>query len=87
MAAGVGVGLNGRVCPIGERSVNEFQSFDADTLYELLEPYDADHPAYTLALTSEFAAGTQVADCWIFNASGELHPGYAISPVPIRLNR
>ncbi len=67
--------------------MNEFQSFDADTLYELLEPYDADHPAYTLALTSEFAAGTQVADCWIFNASGELHPGYAISPVPIAIEQ
>lgn len=67
--------------------MNEFQSFDADTLYELVEPYDAENPAYTLALTSEYAAGTRVADCWLFNADGELHPGYAISPVPIAIEQ
>lgn len=67
--------------------MNEFQSFEADTLYELVEPYDAEHPAYNLALTSEFAAGTRVADCWLFNANGELHPGYAISPVPIAIEQ
>lgn len=63
--------------------MNEFQAFEADTLHELVESYDAGNPAYILALTSEFAAGTRVADCWIFNANGELHPGYAISPVSI----
>ena len=67
--------------------MNEFQSFEVDTLYELVAPYDAENPAYTLALTSEFAAGTRVADCWLFNANGELHPGYAVSPVPIAIEQ
>ena len=67
--------------------MNEFRTFEADTLYELVEPYDDDHPAYTLALSSETTAGTRVADCWIFNANGELHPGYAISPVPISIEQ
>ena len=71
----------------GERSVNEFQSFTADTLYELLTPYDAEYPAYTVALTSEYAAGTRVAECWLFNVNGGLHPGYTISPVPIEIEQ
>ena len=67
--------------------MDEFQTFTANTLYELVEPYDAENPAYILALTSEFAAGARVADCWLFNANGELHPGYAISPVPIAIEQ
>ena len=67
--------------------MNTIQRFTADTLYELVAPYDVEYPAYILALTSEFAAGTRVADCWLFNANGELHPGYAVSPVPIAIEQ
>ncbi len=62
-------------------------TFEADTLYELVSPYDEVRPDYKLALSAETSGGVRVADCWLFNTCGELHPGCAISPVPIAIEQ
>ena len=27
-----------------------------------------------------------ITDCWIVNADGDIHPGYAESPIPVRFD-
>lgn len=61
------------------------------TTYPLLDPerYDDDlGEGYGFAQVygqgGEPENGWYVADCWIVNEAGEVHPGYDQQPVPIR---
>lgn len=63
-------------------------TFVSGRTYPLLDPErydDEDHgTGYAFAKAAEGADGCFIADCWIVNERGEIHPGYEESPVPIR---
>lgn len=63
-------------------------SFVSGTAYPLRDPthYDDEDfgEGYGLALAADGTDGCVIADCWIVNRQGEIHPGYRESPVPVR---
>lgn len=54
----------------------------AFAIYKMHEPYDEDHPEYSCMRPAETGA-FRVFDAWICDEQGRVHPGYAVSPVPI----
>lgn len=62
-------------------------SFKSDMSYALKDPmrYDDEHgEGYGRVEVLEGGDGVFIADCWITDDNGEVHPGYAESPVPIQ---
>lgn len=61
----------------------------SSTTYPLLDPerYDDEYgEGYAFAAVADDVpeAGIWLADCWIVNRAGEVHPGLDACPVPIR---
>lgn len=58
------------------------------TTYPLLDPerYDDEFgEGYGFAAVADAQCeGAWIADCWVVDREGAVHPGYAESPVPIR---
>jgi len=49
------------------------------------DSYDDDYgTGYGFVRAVEGADGCLVADCWIVDGHGNVHPGYDCSPVPVR---
>ena len=64
-------------------------TFKSNTRYALKDPTHRDNDegqGYGYAETLTYADGTYIADCWITNADGDIHPGYAESPIPVRFD-
>ncbi len=62
-------------------------SFESGRTYPLVDPerYDDEYgEGYAFAKAVEGSDGCYVTDCWIIDRSGNVHPGLAESPVPIR---
>lgn len=57
----------------------------ARNIYRMNEPYDEEHPEYDCMHPAE-TGSCGVFDAWICDAQGRIHPGYALSPVPIQQN-
>lgn len=61
-------------------------TFKGGTRYRLLDPQRYDDEmgeGYAWAESVQGADGSRIADCWICNDRGEVHPGYDACPVPI----
>ncbi|MBS7671426.1 hypothetical protein [Croceicoccus gelatinilyticus] len=64
-------------------------TFQSHTRYRLKDPehYDDEYgKGYDHVEAYEGADGCYIADCWVVNAKGDIHPGYAESPIPINFN-
>jgi len=64
-------------------------TFKANTSYKLKEAdrYDDEYgEGFDRVETYEGTDGCYIADCWIVNEAGEVHPGYNDSPVPVRFD-
>ena len=62
-------------------------SFKSGMSYALKDPtrYDDEHgEGYGRVEVLEGGEGMFITDCWVTNDAGEVHPGYAESPVPIQ---
>jgi len=63
-------------------------SFESGRTYPLRDPtrYDDDDfgTGYGFARADQGTDGCFIADCWIVDGHGRVHPGYSESPVPIR---
>jgi hypothetical protein len=55
--------------------------FEACALY-LGEPSDPDQPEYRYYISTAYAAGAFVADCWCCDENLNLRPGYENCPEP-----
>ena len=44
--------------------------------------YDPDNKKYNCFLPAEDGA-YGILDCWVYDESGNIHPGYNVSPVPV----
>jgi len=49
------------------------------------EAIEDDYGEYVFAAPVGPLEGLYVIDCWLVNKDGEVHPGYSVSPVPIRV--
>lgn len=63
-------------------------SFVSGRTYPLVDPerYDDEDygTGYAFAQAAEGTDGCLIADCWIIDREGRIHPGYECSPVPVR---
>lgn len=62
-------------------------SFQAGRIYPLREADRFDDEfgkGYGFVKVADYGVGCLMSDCWVVNAKGELHPGLAESPVPVR---
>ena len=62
-------------------------TFKSNTVYALQDPErydDEEGQGYDRVETYGACDGMFITDCWIVNADGEIHPGYAECPVPVR---
>lgn len=63
--------------------------FKSNTVYKLKDPirYDDEFGiGYDRIETFGECDGMYITECWIVNQLGEVHPGYADCPVPIRFD-
>lgn len=61
--------------------------FTSDGVYRNLNgPYDEDAPRFDCLLPASDDNGQYgIVDCWITDETGEVHPGYNVSPVPVHV--
>lgn len=64
-------------------------TFASNTRYALLDAdrYDDEYgEGFDHVETFADVDGCWIADCWVVNEHGEIHPGYSENPIPIRFD-
>lgn len=52
-------------------------------IYRAEEPHDPERPEFDCYMPATDMEECWMADCWICNEFGEVHPDYNVSPVPV----
>lgn len=54
--------------------------------YSQADEFNPSGIKYEFAKSTSYAGGAYIADCWIMNTEGNVHPGYNSSPVPLNIS-
>jgi hypothetical protein len=72
---------------IEQKTGEIMKTFENKKLYRLqaskADIYTEDGKRYEFALSTNYAGGATIADCWIQSEDGEVHPMYGSSPIPL----
>jgi hypothetical protein len=54
--------------------------------YSQVDDHNPDGKRYDFCKSVKGSSGCYIADCWICDKNGNIHPGYCDSPVPMNIN-
>lgn len=54
--------------------------------YSQVDDSNPDGKRYEFCKSVSGSKGCYIADCWMMNKDGNVHPGYSNSPVPMNIN-